>query len=214
MSFDIETVIVQDPLDIESAVDGFTHGLEYLAGGLYGKVYGSTGTPYVVKISSGDNGYYNWVQTVQLLGQDCVYVPRIHRVVHYRYPSDHDHYLGVKPHKVGHTFHDRLIVIMEVLTSPLADQVPGSWKRQQNFRRFVSKISHAARLCADGYAYDWVRDRPEVLDWNQFSKRHIELLALLVIARESAGCEYFDLHTGNVMMRGSQFVITDPLCAS
>ena len=74
------------------------HGFNLLGYGLFSRVYGSNDTPYVVKVMRGDDrGYLGYVQLIDELGKDLVNVPRIYRMVHYRFQSRDAYWPGEIP---------------------------------------------------------------------------------------------------------------------
>jgi len=200
VALEIEKVIVKYPT-METAIEQHAKGMEQIGSGLYGRVYTSNGTPYVVKFFKGhDSGYRSWIETIAELantGPLAKYTPKISRVLCYRMP-DAD-YQGEVP---GETIHDTWVVYMERLAGYNEQGTIRGAKNDMRIRKFgdlFRNIMYRARYCED-----------EPFDYSKLSPIHRDLIALILIAREKygSGC---DCHNGNIMLRGSQIVITDPL---
>lgn len=189
---------------MERAKSEHTNGLAQISKGCYSTVYSSDDTPYIVKIMrGGDAGYLAYMKVIQQLG-DSPYCPRIQRVVCYRYQAKH--YISHMD-SPGESNHDYYAIYMEKLEQPPRYRWDGPDGSNRNFTldKFVGRL---ARLVSSAYALR------EEFDWMAHKPKHRDLIALLVLAREQTSpnyCVCFDIHSGNVMKRGRQYVVTDPL---
>lgn len=210
MALEIETVYVkEDEWAKDVAMEHHVHnqGFDELGGGLYSTVYGSKDSPFAVKLMRGsDNGYISYLETIAELGHDSPYIPKIHRIINYRM-VDHEYARenGVQP---GRTNRDYFVFYIERLQATRREG-----RGDCNVKRPIDYFARRLDRLAD-IAWKDQQFGTKELDWSKYSKKHQDLLALLVLAREVADkyeCVGFDLHAGNVMKRGSQFVVTDPL---
>lgn len=198
MSIRWNTIVLKDEASISEAVLGHIRTLECIGSGLYANVYSNDTIDIVVKITSGnDLGYLAYIKAITAFELNNSYIPRILKVIHYRYADDSPE-RGTVRDGIGRN--DRFVITMEKLDSPMRDN-NSSHGKCRKFNDFVDNFSGIMRNIAYG----------EKVDWSKYSKKHQEVFALLEIARESIGARWYDLHTGNIMMRGSQFVITDPI---
>ncbi len=184
-------VVIIDNNDVfcrDQAVADHCAGLTELGAGLYSRVYGSEGTPYVVKIMNGrDKGYRTFIRAVTELGKGFVNLPKIHRVINYRRADsyyDEDEVPGESSCDVTVFYIEKLVEVGH------GDRL---WR-------------HITRVINILYG---VIQQPETI--KDFRPEHQDLITLLLIAQEQTGLRWFDLHTGNIMVRGGHFVITDPL---
>lgn len=141
----------------------------------------------VVKVFTADSGYERYLRFVKK-NQRNKYVPRI--IDHVRIP-DKD---------VEGGWYN--IVFMEKLTRASYDDLH-------------QEMSRWARLA--GLKHHDQFSTPEELDLEDFEKlayqtedRDLAAVAREFLTLDNDDDEYFDLHDGNVMMRGNQLVIIDP----
>jgi hypothetical protein len=205
MSIELETVIVgRDEWVRARARDDHTNNMEELGSGLYSTVYGGNDTPYVVKIMRGaDGGYITYINVAAEIAQDCAYVPKVIRKVLYRL-ADEEYGPDERP---GHSNRDYYAIYLERLQQPCrynyCNKIP-----KQTLDRFASRLNS---IVYDAY------NEPDSFNWDNHKPKHRDLIALLVLVRieaqkvggvDSVG---LDLHAGNIMKRGRQYVVTDPL---
>jgi hypothetical protein len=198
MTFEIETVIVPNHENIrELAEKEHTEGLVSIGTqSVYGRVYSNNEINYAVKIGSGgDMGYRSYVKIVAHFHEDCKYLPKISRAILYRHE---DSYYEGRNRKPGEDSDDVFVVYMEKLKHP---RTPGYGTGGAPINRFTYKLSEMLRT------HIW----SGTLDWSKLRPVHRDLLTILLLAREHREGNGFDIHFQNVMARGKQFVITDPL---
>jgi len=191
------------------AVRVHTHqsGVEWLAEGAYAVVYSLAQNPNeVMKVSGGDDqGYLNFLKTMDTLAISNPYLPVIHEAIHFRLTDALRKENGMWQHK------ERIVTYMEKLSQP-----------PKLIRRDYDKHGHLVRTSwppVKTWA-SWVSNyvHGDVRHIKELKLVHQELIVLLKIALEfhTAEVEKFkgygklDLHAGNVMCRGKQFVVTDP----
>ncbi len=174
----------------------FDKSFEELGGGLYSEVYGRDDVPHVVKVMRAyDSGYRNYAKTIATLNTNNPYLPKIFRTIVYQ-RNDSYYSEGDTPGECGG---DAIVYYIERLTNARAP-IPGSLECRVRAAKFVEILKDMLWDARTG-GEQWKKLRPV----------HQELVWVLIIAMEAGGKDGFDLHIGNVMKRGSRFVITDPL---
>jgi hypothetical protein len=199
MTFEIETVIVPLGENIKAAVEKeHTQGLVSIGTpSVYGRVYSNGEVNHVVKIGSGgDMGYRSYVQTAAQFRNECKYLPNITRAILYRHPDEFYESRGRKP---GEDPIDIFVVYMEKLRHPR--NTGNCSERGSPVNRFTAVLRELLRQHVYGNNLDWSRLRPV----------HQDLLTILLLAKEMRQGNNFDIHYQNAMVRGRQFVVTDPL---
>jgi hypothetical protein len=196
----IETFIVEKGTDtLALATLKHAKGMSEIGNGLYSFVYGSEGTPYVVKIFRGhDKGYRGWVHALTQigdLGSLSRYVPQIHKAFLYRHADET--YTGITP---GYGFKDTMVVYLEPLegiNSPWHNPMEEDYRKRRRtpLARFADKLTKYV---------DSARDEPSFY-WGQLRPVHQDLVALILLAQSAAGGKpEIDIHYANVMRRGNQ----------
>ena len=192
MSYDIRYVDV--PAN-ESTRDRAEHDsniteLEKIGSGLYGKVYSSDLTPYVVKVFRGmDIGYMKLLEFRKILNIHNRFLPRVYDVVFYRHLEEDG---SVSEDANLHTG----VVKMEKL------------KHRRDYQVWDGKFATLARFLGSKIQH------PE--DYNGFHNPEFEETAALIrlvyeeTIKEDDTMSY-DIHSGNIMLRKGQIVITDPI---
>jgi hypothetical protein len=204
----IETEILNQDIDtMDYARRKHAKGFRLLGTGLYSAVYGSDATPYVVKIFKGhDKGYRNWIRTlaeVENLRHLSKYVPKIYQVFLYRRPDEFYKNTGLD---IGYSSQDTMVVYLEPLTgkdTPYVNPKENDYqkRRKTSLARFAEKVTECVDKARCSVRPDWGNLRPV----------HRDLVSLILLAYEKNRATGIDIHYGNVMKRGRQVVITDPL---
>lgn len=205
MSLKIETVILEDDADSRvEAINGHARNFDRLGRGQHSEVFCSPDTPYVVKVMRGtDRGYLSYLKTAAEGRHQNSYMPRVFRAVHYRFNDKFYKTNSLHLWPIGHTPHDYFVFYLERLEQPKRRDWD-SKKNKFSVDRFVKKLDDIM-----------IDARYGKLNWNSLKPKHRDLVSTLLAAAERAWVEdssiLFDLHAGNVMKRGSQYVVTDPL---
>lgn len=203
MSLKIETVILEDNIDSRRvAILNHATGFERLGGGKHAEVFSSPDTPYVVKVMSGvDRGYLSYLETVSHQHRSTPYAPIVYRVIHYRFEDEF--YGNMSGWKPGYTPYDKFVFYLEKLSQPTRRE----WATKGNrysVDRFAKKLDYLM-IDAQHGGFNWLSLKP----------KHQKLISVLLDAGKRAWMDddtiLFDLHAGNVMKRGKQYVVTDPL---
>jgi hypothetical protein len=191
MSLSLETVYVPNYEISRDVAYKHISGMSRLGGGLYSNVYSSHDTPFAIKVMSGcDAGYLAYIQTISQLETDNPHVPKVFRYILYRYQNNF-YNIGAIP---GKTRKDTYVFFMEKLKQPAR-------YNNRPVERFAGLLRNLLNDARCGREIDWKSLRPQ----------HRDLITILELAREAAKQEYYDLHSGNIMVRENHFVVTDPL---
>lgn len=185
--FPIEYVIVPAGTEIQDcrspAMGLIESGMDLIGDGLYSRVYSSDKHDFVIKVTKGiDKGYWHFINAVRMLGEGNPYLPRIHKVVAFK-ENGFDNILCYA------TFMEKLKPTKK--RTSWADAGTSGDMAAKAVRNAVSNAKHCN-------------------DW-PVRKDKRDLIALLLIARDQYDASWFDFHQGNVMLRGRQLVITDPI---
>lgn len=188
--------------------DALAHGSHYLndsyegiGSGLYASVFSIPNSDMVLKVINGnDKGYMSYLKVIQGLGNDTLaYMPKIHRVIEISYDEvDDGHY-----HEGPNVAYQ--LIWLEKLNQPKKFRYDGwdvcEWaphRLDPTVTRFVRKLKDIMGKIKEGGPLPRLR------------QKHWDMIAMLELVKETHRHDYLDLHSGNVMARGKQFVITDP----
>lgn len=168
-----------------------TQGMAKLGGGLYAKTYGNSETPFVVKVGRmTDRGYRAYLSVMQELGIQNPYLPRI---------LDVTYFTGENAYGEKDVYFSFFAVRMEKLER---GDYNYAWSEEGD-----SPFAQACRIIRAA-----ADDRLSLLKADSVLE---EAIAVIQLARDRVYRDHenvsFDLHCGNVMLRGEQLVITDPL---
>lgn len=198
MSFKIEEVVFPTAGHALAAKDALTLRLEEIGSGLYARVFELPDSDMVLKVSrEDDKGYIAYLRVLNELEFDSPYVPKIEKVLVYG-----NMLFGSMFEPMFYlTYMEKLVPCKktrydgEEVCSYLSNSQDPSMKRWVD--RFSRMADHSFEF---GTKY-------------KLNPRHHDLIALITLAKETSKkhCT-FDLHYGNVMRRGRQIVLTDPLC--
>lgn len=194
----IERIVSDDQVIDQVIAADHCQGFKWVSGGANSTVYGSVDHDYVVKVmSANDLGYLSWADVAWAFHEGLPYLPRILAVYHY-----------MPEQCVGNPAREystecQFVFLIETLSRGQYRKRPVAAGRDI-MHRSANWIDRVAKIVL----------RPET--WSQYRPQHQDLFAALTLAREGAvfqdGCTAdFDLHMHNVMLRGRQIVITDPL---
>lgn len=152
-----------------------------LGRGCFASVYAS-GQSRVIRVTDrNDWGYLTYLEKIRSYGRMNPWFPVVHHVDVYMDCND----------RMG------MCVVLERLTRPWNEwgETDDSWKP---YKKIMEEIETAADHPAS--TAQWIRDNRELT----------EALNVVQSAKRSSG-HAVDLHFGNIMLRGSQLVLTDPL---
>lgn len=191
MNFEVETRYFNNRDDIDEAAGKYSDGLSMLGEGMYAQVFGSNQTPYVIKIMSvNDIGYAAWMKVIAEFGHEIAYMPKIHHVIQLKLSN---------PGSVGRPSNvEKIIICMEKLVHPKRNCDDNN--RWFTIDRYCSKLKELL--------YEAQHER---LIYQRLRPKHRDLITVLMLAKELSGCDRFDLHSANIMKRGKQYVVTDPI---
>ena len=202
--FETEVITFDTREECLAEQEAICQGLRNIGSGLYAMVYATPDPAVVLKvIKYSDPGYMAYLEVMKRLGEQMRYMPKILRVVEFRYRKD---VLEEEPPIRGQ------LIWLEKLSTPRLtrydgtglESYPGNDLLDPPVKRFVDKIKIIIRRIRQG---EKVYLRPV----------HQDLIAMLELVLEvgksssSSGWSRLDLHSWNVMVRGKQFIITDPL---
>ena len=196
--FEIEVITFDTYEECQAEQKAICQGLRKIGSGLYAKVYATPDPAVVLKvIKYSDPGYMAYLKVMKGLGEQMRYMPKILRVVEFRYRKDVPE---EEPPICGQ------LIWLEKLSTPRLprydgtglDMYPGNDLLDPPVTRFVDKIRIIIRRIREG---EKVYLRPV----------HQDLIAMLELVLEVGKSNTLDLHSWNVMVRGKQFIITDPL---
>ena len=194
----IERIVDNDQVIDHVIAADHCQGFEWVSGGANSTVYASADHNYVVKVmSANDLGYLSWADVACAFHDQLSYLPRILAVYHY-----------MPEQCVGNPAREystecQFVFLIETLSRG----------------QFRKRPTVAGRDIVHRSA-DWIDRVAKIVlqpaTWSRYRPVHQDLFAALTLAREGAvfqdGCTAnFDLHMYNVMMRGRQPVIIDPL---
>ena len=161
---------------------GFCH----IGGGLYAEVYGLPGTDWVVKATRGDTSYIKFLHFVRQL--PCELFPHIYD--HFEITPE-DGYLWT-------------VTVLEKLDN----------LRTRNDANTLANVAHfvASKSMSKGSQYFWWGDEPDQSSLSGDFLAACELLGEYAAEVNKTAARHLnlDLHSGNIMLRGEQMVITDP----
>lgn len=206
MSFEIKTLYFDDVTSMTHAWREHTMGRGDATWyhGAYAQVWDLE--DQVMKVSGGDDmGYLSYLETMAELNIKNVHLPVIHESIYYRLTDE------ARKQCFMYRNRERIVTYMEKLEQPpkLRRNV---WGRRGNL---VKSSDPPVKYWMQGVAgYLFKTDTPA---FARLSLEHQELIVLLRIAYEHYKEKYprdfgrFDMHSGNALVRGRTFVITDPL---
>lgn len=196
MAFEIEIKHIHPSDSPDEHAKYHARGCTQIDNGLYGRVYDDRGADQIIKVYSGcDAGYTAYLEVMSELSINNPHLPKIHHVVMYKNGGEPQQNASVvymeklKPGKIRTEFDD-----------DGCRKGPPTWHE-----RVVSRVKTIA----------WAMNSGE--EFPHLNSKHRDLFALLCLARErgqQVAPEHgvnWDLHTGNIMWRGSTWVVTDPL---
>jgi len=213
VSFEIETLIIDPEITkvtpYQEAMFHVRNG-KLLGYGIHGCVYEDPDNPErAIKVArASDIGYFMFLKLLQKFGDGNRYLPKIYKVVHYRYP---DKFVGHDPYYLrGHSNKEYYVVWMEKLSK--GRQIPSMGDRPIRSAKkedFPSRVVYGKEYFA--FKLKTLFKKYENIDYSRFNKHHHDFLALLQLLREIADAKAMDFHEGNVMFRGRQIVVIDPI---
>lgn len=162
------------------------HGFEWLGGGFYSSVFRHEKAPgYVFKVQNQDNqdGYRLWAEEA-MRHPDNPFMPKIYGIVD----------CGLQ-HRV---------YVLEVLT-PVPDTVP-DWGPRIHADRYLGHLDYGTPTDNRGLKDKLTKEVGRTRAGREFLEA-VERIARIILSFQCAA----DLHSGNVMLRGDQVVITDPV---
>lgn len=194
MAFDIEIKHIHPEDCPREHAMYHAHGCSQIDNGLYGKVF-DKGADRIIKVFDGyDAGYIAYLEVISELGINNPHLPKIDHVVLYKNGDDVYSHTGV--------------VYMEKLSKGKVREIGEDGCR-------VGPMTWHEKVVAKFKMMAWAMNRGE--HFTHLNSKHQDLLALLSLARERAqkaapeNNPDWDLHTENIMWRGSTWVVTDPL---
>lgn len=160
---------------------GFCH----IGGGLYAEVYGLPGADWVVKATRGDIAYTKFLHFVRQL--PCELFPHIYD--HFEIGTENGYFWTV--------------TVLEKLEN---------LRTRQDANTLANVAHYTASMSMSKGEYFWWGDKPDTSVLSGDFQAACELLgeyAAEVNQTAKRGIN-LDLHSGNIMLRGEQMVITDP----
>lgn len=196
MTFEIEIKHIHPDDSPNEHAMYHVRGCQQIDNGLYGRVFDDKSANQIIKIFGGqDAGYNAYLEVMSQLDIDNPHLPKIHHVVMYKNGDD--------------VYQNCSVVYMEKLTK-------GKVRTEvDNIGYRIGPMTWHERIVDRVKLIAWAMNGGEQFPHLNF--KHQELFALLCLARERAkqtdpdNCIDWDLHTGNIMWRGSTWVVTDPL---
>lgn len=196
MAFEIEVKHIHPDDSPREHAMYHARGCQQIDNGLYGRVFDDKSANQIIKVFSGhDAGYNAYLEVMSRLDIDNPHLPKIHHVVMYKNGDD--------------VYQNCSVVYMEKLTKGKVRTEFDDNGCQKGPMTWHERIVSRVKLIA------WAMNGGE--QFPHLNAKHQELFALLCLARERGqqiapehGVEW-DLHTGNIMWRGSTWVVTDPL---
>lgn len=196
MAFEIETKYIHHEDCPREHANYHARGCKEIGGGMYAKVYDDPGAGQVIKVfNAWDIGYRCYLEVMSELDIDNPHLPKIHHVVMYKNGED--------VHK------NACVVYMERLTEGKIRTEFDNDGCRLGPMTWHERVVKRVRMIA------WATDSKE--EFPELNLKHRDLFAILQLARERAQAidpghnANWDLHTGNIMWRGSTWVVTDPL---
>ena len=202
--FDISIKEFDTEKDIDLYIEAYLQraGIEgfynRIGSGSFGTVY-SNDSDTVVKITHGqDRAYFAYLKMIHDLGFENPYIPKIKEVILFRVK---DTEYTIYPE----LSHVRMMVQMERLQESF---------KNYDYRRVAA--ANIAKMLTKFVCPKWDDEKDEYSDQppmecDELRQEHQDLIALLRLMHETYPTITYDIRTSNIMVRGRQLVVTDPV---
>jgi hypothetical protein len=200
--FQITHKVFEDESALNDALNALRndHTCSRLGYGSYGTVFSDDNdADRVIKITHGqDKAYFAYLKLIYDLGFENPYVPQVYSVEAW-------HIKGTEYTVLPELSHARLVVRMERLRESF-DGWDYSRRATSNVLRMLKHYAEPSwDEEKDAYGSNFVGDI------NNLNKEHQDIVCLLRMLKEIYPKIGYDLRTANMMRRGHQVVITDPV---